>query len=276
MPLQQTGGLEDRRPRMNSFLCTRAAQVTALRLLFFLLSLWLGFTVHAQTAAAQDKPEAYLRFESQGAAPPRYYIEVYMKTMRVGGLGDIRASLRDTTGGKRKLLSTTVAASTEGDNNFTIPFSENEATILQQFSAYRVFVDVYPTAGGSKDADIPVKLDVNVSLGPQPQCRRPFALFVAQVGDTPYATARITALGDFLRRSDIAQLTSAQVSTDAAHSEPRVVKSVSAPINDNPQGKPELYSCIEFTQPPPPGEHTLKLDFNAAAPPELRQGGFTI
>lgn len=264
---------------MNTSVSKDAANGPALRI-FTLLLVALSSTA---VIKSQEKPEAYLRFESQaGAATVSYYVEVYMMTPLEGGdVSRIRASLRDMS--EKKLLSTTVEGSPEStippsgtsrpQTNFRIPLNGDETAILKKASNLKVFVDTYPTSSGNKDAEIAVRMDVNVTLIKNASCRRKFSVLAAQVSNTRRGRERIDAVHAFFRQPNLPQDISAEVTQDGITT-PRTVRSVGLPNvhePENPKDKKSLFVCIEFTQPPPPGDYNLGIAFDADATPELRR-----
>lgn len=241
----------------------------------FLCVLLLGMFVaspYGQTGPPEKKPEAYLRFDPQMKTGARsYYIAVYMKMPLLGDITKVRASLRAGP----KLISTTVEASPMGkDFDFRIILNLSEEDIFKQLPNYKVLVDAYPSTGGVKDAEIKVTLDVNVALTSNPTCREKIALQITRASETSDSQARFSAIEQFLRGSDIKQLTRASVTKDPEPPQPRTVSLVSQPFkNDN---APMMFVCFEFNEAAPPGEYTLELGFNAPAHPELQHGVFSF
>lgn len=232
------------------------------------------FAAQAQPAAG-ERPEAYLRFEPEdGSAAPQYYVEVYMKQRLAAGatLADVRATLRDL--GEGTLISATVAPSQEpGGSNFRIRVTADEAAILEHRPDYVVFVDAYPTDDGAVNAQVAVRLDVELKtedVNPG-ACRPPFLpvpFTLTRKTNFPYATRRMQALNNFLKEPGAGASAAATVSTGPGHSEARTVR-VSPPRADS--GFNIISFCVELLQPPPDGDYTLELNFNTPAPFELRQ-----
>ncbi|MDQ1558316.1 MAG: hypothetical protein QOD32_1376 [Pyrinomonadaceae bacterium] len=259
--------------------------ITALFLtpLFLMLPGGAATTVHArESVAAPPEPEAYLRHETGGGAnaAPGFYIEVYMKTPLAGqGVGDIRASLRDT--GKGRLISSSVASSTEGDSNFRIPFTESEADIIKQMGNYVVFVDAYPTASGNLDKQIKVATDVTIETERNDSCNDPslpfphlpFSITVTRATNFPYALRRIEAVKELLNRpEEAARLTDATVTVSPAAPQRSVVRRITLrPPGTDSVGTQLLFACVALAEPPPSGGSTFSMDFIAPAPFELRQ-----
>ena len=229
-------------------------------LLIFSLGLFI-VSVYAQT----DKPEAYLRFE-QTTGTRSYYVAVYIKTPPAGGLDQVRASLRDL-GDSKKLISTTVDSPPPGDDSrFIIRLGTKEDEIFEQLPGYQVFVDSYPTTAGVADHQINVNLDVGIILTDLPGCRGKTGILVKQISKTTYGAARFQEIMTFLDRNDVEQFIVATVTQTPQPPELRKVRIEKPAVGAG--------RCVEFESTPPAGDYTLKLEFNAPAPPELDHGTF--
>ena len=233
-----------------------------------LLTLGLFSTINGESLNSQNDPEAYLRIEPG----PVFYIEVYMHQPLEAGrdVSAIRASLRDTD--HKKLLSTTVVASPEGDSNFRIVIPESEAAIVAHFEHYVVLVDVYPAAGGPVDVQMMVGLEVSWELRSDPQCPRPELLQVnvTRNSNHAYAVNRMEEIRTKLDEPNAKSHISAQVKQDG-NVAARTVRSFGpARVMRDANGIKELFPCISFNEVPPAGDSELQVQFDPTMPLELR------
>ncbi len=234
-------------------------------LLLRLLMLPLLLFLLVAPVYSQAVPEAYLRFEQPSPGVRRYYVAVYMKTALVGGLNQIKASLRDV-GGKKKLISTTVEPPPAGDDStFILRVGLSETDIFKQLKNFKVFVDSYPTAQGIEDYEIGARLDVKVELATNPLCFQRNSILVTRGSSTKYGGDRFLEISNFLSKATAAQQITATVTKDNKPPQPRTVSPLTNFTSPN-----SVASCVDFTEAPPPGTYTFDLAFNNTSPPELQ------
>ena len=248
---------------------TSFTQINVARLfsLFPLLAL-LVIPAYSQS----DKPEAFLRFE-ESAGTRSYYVAVYMKGRLAGSVDQIRASLRDT-GKSKKLISTTVELPHgDDDSDFVFRLALSEEDLFKQRPNYRVFVDAYPSAQGPEDAELNVKLDVTAELDVRAaECTQRIAIQIDRVSGHRYSRTRFQEIESHLSLPNIAKRMSASVTKESNPPQPRHVESLSPPTPPRNVNDPAVKrSCITLIEAPPPGKYTLDINFDDAAPPELRR-----
>lgn len=237
-----------------------------------LLTLGLFSTIDGKPINSQNDPEAYFRIEA--GSPTVFYVEVYMNQPVEAGpnMNPIRASLRDTV--DRRLISTTVMPSPEGNSNFRIIVQESEDAIIEHLPHYVVMVDVYPTAGGKNvDAQLPVGLELSWKLETNTDCLTPenLQVNVTRESDHDYAINRMEEIVRELGKPNVRSSISAQVSQDGNVAARTVSRfgPVTPPARGF-SGRFESRACIGFAETPPPGTSELQVRFNSPLPLELR------